>query len=224
MNYFVKNNLNLYNMDCMDLMQKYPDNYFDLAIVDPPYGIGKFTCESSTDKNGKRRQNNKKKFLDDYKWNESIPDNKYFQELIRVSKKRIVWGSNYYPIVDGSGGSLVWYKGKMTKTISACEIASISFQTKVDYVCINWQSGFYRTIKEGEQIHPCQKPVKLYKWLLINYAKDGDKILDTHLGSGSIAIACHDMNFNLTGCEIDQDYFIKMCERINIHTAQLQLF
>ena len=211
-------------MDCTKALVKYPDNYFDLACVDPPYGIGKFTCEASTDNNGKRRQNNKKKFSDDYEWNQTIPDDEYFKELIRVSKKRIIWGSNYYPIVDGTGGSLVWYKGEMTKTISACEIASVSFQTKVDYVHINWQSGFYRTIKEGEQIHPCQKPVKLYEWLLMNYAKEGDKILDTHLGSGSIAIACHNLGFDLTGYEIDKEYFEAAKARLEEHQKQQSLF
>ena len=212
------------NEDNMELMARYDDNYFDLAIVDPPYGIGVFTCEASTDNKGKRRQNNKKKFSDDYEWNQTIPDDEYFKELIRVSKKRIIWGSNYYPIVDGTGGSLVWYKGEMTKTISACEIASVSFQTKVDYVHINWQSGFYRTIKEGEQIHPCQKPVKLYEWLLMNYAKKGDKILDTHLGSGSIAIACHNLGYDLTACELDTEYYNAAIKRIEQHKQQLRIF
>ena len=165
-----------------------------------------------------------KKFSDDYEWNQTIPDDEYFKELIRVSKKRIIWGSNYYPIVDGTGGSLVWYKGEMTKTISACEIASVNFQTKVDYVHINWQSGFYRTIKEGEQIHPCQKPVKLYEWLLMNYAKEGDKILDTHLGSGSIAIACHNLGYDLTACELDTEYYEAAIKRIEQHKQQLRIF
>jgi site-specific DNA-methyltransferase (adenine-specific) len=216
--------LQITNEDNMEMMARYDDNHFDLAIVDPPYGIGKFTCEASTLNNGKRRQNNKKKFSDDYEWNQTIPDDEYFKELIRVSKKRIIWGSNYYPIVDGTGGSLVWYKGEMTKTISACEIASVSFQTKVDYVHIDWQSGFFRTMKEGEQIHPCQKPVKLYEWILINYAKEGDKILDTHLGSGSIAIACHNLGFDLTACELDKEYFDAAMKRLKQHQAQQRLF
>ena len=211
------------NEDNMELMARYQDNYFDLAIVDPPYGIGKFTCEKSTDAKGIRRKN-KKKYSDSYDWNEEIPNQNYFKELQRISKKRIIWGSNYYPIVDGTGGSLIWYKGGTTNTISQAEIASLSFQTKVDYVQINWQSGFYRVVKEGEQIHPCQKPIKLYEWLLMNYAKEGDKILDTHLGSGSIAIACHNLGFDLTACELDTDYYNAAMKRIENHKKQLKIF
>jgi len=211
------------NEDNINLMARYEDNYFDLAIVDPPYGIGKFTCEERTDANGFRKKN-KKKYKDDYKWNEEIPNEYYFKELQRVSKKRIVWGSNYYPIVDGTGGTLVWYKGGTTNTISQAEIASLSFQTKVDYVHINWQSGFYRVVKEGEQIHPCQKPIKLYEWILMNYAKEGDKILDTHLGSGSIAIACHNLGYELTGCELDKDYYEAAMKRIKQHKQQTRMF
>jgi len=210
------------NEDNMKLMSRYEDNHFDLAIVDPPYGIGKFTCEYHTTKDGIRVKN-KKKYKDDYKWNEKIPNENYFKELQRVSKKRIIWGSNYYPIVDGTGGSIIWYKGEMTKTISACEIASLSFQTKVDYIHINWQSGFYRVNKEGKQIHPCQKPIALYEWLLMNYAKEGDKILDTHLGSGSIAIACHNLGYDLTACELDKEYYDAAIKRLNEHTAQLRI-
>ena len=209
--------------DNMELMARYPDGYFELAIVDPPYGIGKFTCEYHTDVNGIRKKN-KKKYKDDYKWNEEIPNEDYFKELQRVSKKRIVWGSNYYPIVDGTGGTLVWYKGGSTNTISQAEIASLSFQTKVDYVHINWQSGFYRVLKEGEQIHPCQKPIKLYEWLLMKYAKEGDKILDTYLGSGSIAVACHNLGFDLTACELDAEYYNAAIKRIENHKAQQRLF
>lgn len=211
------------NEDNMELMARYKDNYFDLAIVDPPYGIGKFTCEERTDAKGIRKKN-KKKYSDSYDWNEEIPNQNYFQELQRISKKRIIWGSNYYPIVDGTGGSLIWYKGGTTNTISQAEIASLSFQTKVDYIQINWQSGFYRVVKEGEQIHPCQKPVKLYEWLLMNYAKEGDKILDTHLGSGSIAIACHNLGFDLTACELDKDYYQAAMKRLEQHKAQTRLF
>tara|TARA_R100000655_G_scaffold36204_3_gene70378 strand:- start:1282 stop:1938 length:657 start_codon:yes stop_codon:yes gene_type:complete len=213
----------IHNQDCMEAMREMSDNQFDLAIVDPPYGIGKFTCESRTTKHGKRVKN-KKKYKDDYKWNEEIPSLNYFEELERVSKRRIIWGSNYYPIVDGTGGSLVWYKGGTTKTISQAEIASLSFQTKVDYIHINWQSGFYRVNIEGEQIHPCQKPIKLYEWLLMNYANKGDKILDTFLGSGSIAIACHNLGFDLTGYELDKEYYDNAINRIKNHQAQTRIF
>jgi len=221
--------LTITNEDNMDLMARYPDNHFDLAIVDPPYGIGVFTSEKNTSSKGIRKKN-KKIYTDDYKWNEEIPSEKYFKELQRVSKKRVIWGSNYYPIVDGTGGSLIWYKGRTTNKVSHAEIASLSFQTKVDYTHINWQSGFYRKVKEGQQIHPCQKPVQLYKWLLTNYAKEGDKILDTHLGSGSIAIAVDSvnkiekMNLTLTACELDVDYFNSATKRIEEQTKWNSLF
>ena len=212
--------IKLYNQDCMPALKAMPDKAYDLAICDPPYGIGKFTCDAHTSKTGKRLKNRKKIFSDNYTWNENIPVQEYFEELKRVSKKRIIWGANYYNCFENERGALVWYKGDMTKTISHCEIASLSFQTRVAYVHIDWQSGFFRELKEGKQIHPCQKPVALYKWLLKNYAKPGDKILDTHLGSGSIAIACWDMGFDLTGYEIDKEYYDAAVARLEQHKKQ----
>ena len=202
-----------YNMDCMEGMKEFPDNHFDLAIVDPPYGIGKFTYDAHTDPK-KGRVKNKKKYSDNYTWNENIPQQKYFDELKRISKKRIVWGANYYNCFENDNGALVWYKGNMTKTISHCEIASLSFQTKVSYVYIDWQSGFFRQMKEGEQIHPCQKPVALYRWLLENYAKPGDLILDTHVGSASSLIACEALGFEYVGFELDSEYFTAAQKRL----------
>jgi len=213
MNYFVKNNLNLYNMDCMELMKKYPDNYFDLAIVDPPYGLGSRLVEGG----GKGIMG---KYKEEYRlkqWDEEIPSAEYFKQLFRVSKNQIIWGGNYF--IDhlyNTRGIICWDKKQMMPSMSRWEMAWSSFDKVAKTYEVRSQ--------EKNRFHPTQKPVKLYSWILNNYAKAGDKILDTHLGSGSIAIACHDMNFNLTGCEIDEDYFIKMCERINIHTAQLQLF
>jgi len=213
MNYFVKNNLNLYNMDCMELMKKYPDNYFDLAIVDPPYGLGSRLVEGG----GKGIMG---KYKEEYRlkqWDEEIPSAEYFKQLFRVSKNQIIWGGNYF--IDhlyNTRGIICWDKKQMMPSMSRWEMAWSSFDKVAKTYEVRSQ--------EKNRFHPTQKPVKLYSWILQNYAKAGDKILDTHLGSGSIAIACHDMNFNLTGCEIDQDYFGKMCERINIHTAQLQLF
>ena len=213
MNYFVKNNLNLYNMDCMELMKKYPDNYFDLAIVDPPYGLGSRLVEGGgKDIMGKYKEEYRLK-----QWDEEIPSAEYFKQLFRVSKNQIIWGGNYF--IDhlyNTRGIICWDKKQMMPSMSRWEMAWSSFDKVAKTYEVRSQ--------EKNRFHPTQKPVKLYSWILQNYAKAGDKILDTHLGSGSIAIACHDMNFNLTGCEIDQDYFIKMCERINIHTAQLQLF
>jgi site-specific DNA-methyltransferase (adenine-specific) len=215
-------NVQMFNQDCLLAMKEMPDKAFELAIVDPPYGIGKFTCEAHTDNNGRRIKNNKI-YTDNYQWNQQIPENEYFEQLRRVSKERIIWGANYYNCFEGNKGALVWYKGNMTKTISHCEIASLSFQTKVSYVYIDWQSGFYRFVKEGTQIHPCQKPVALYHWLLKNYAKPGDKILDTHGGSCSIAIACDIMGFDLDVCELDTDYYNAAVERFNRHKQQLKL-
>lgn len=191
----------------MELLKQTPDKYYELCICDPPYGIGDFSQSEC-----KMRVN----------WNDEIPNQKYFIELKRVSKKQIIWGANYYPNI--IGGAIIWYKGTMHPQMSDCEIASISGQKKVDYVYINWQSGFYRTQQEGAICHPCQKPVKLYRWLLENYAKPGDKILDTHLGSGSIAIACHYMGFDLTGSELDTDYFNMMIKRIKQETKQISMF
>jgi site-specific DNA-methyltransferase (adenine-specific) len=202
-------------------MKECANNAFDLAIVDPPYGIGKFTCDKHTDPKLGRVKNNKS-YGDDYTWNEEIPEQIYFDELERISKKHIIWGANYYNCF--KGGAIVWYKGDMTKTISHCEIASVSGQVKVDYVNIGWQSGFYRKIKEGEQIHPCQKPVALYKWLLKNYAEPGQRIIDTHLGSGSSAIAAHYFGCDFTGLEIDKDYFEAAQKRFAHETRQIAMF
>jgi len=219
MNHFVKNNLNLYCMDCMDLMAKYPDNHFDLAIVDPPYG-GDDAIGIKNNKIGKKQATKRT----DYKVFENVePTKEYFKELIRVSKHQIIWGVNFYNNFNLSGGRICW--DKKGTAFGRAELAYYSGSKSVNICEIVWNGMIQQNIKNKEvRIHPTQKPVALYKWLLQNYAKEGDKILDTHLGSGSIAIACHDMNFNLTGCEIDEDYFVHMCERINIHTSQLQLF
>lgn len=211
------------NIDCMEGMKKYSDDYFDLAIVDPPYGIGVFTCVYRTNNNGKRVKILPKNYSDDYTWNNKIPDKEYFTELYRVSKKQIIWGANYYNCFT-KGGALVWYKGKTTETVSHCEIASLSFQQKVDYVEINWQSGFYREMKEGKPIHPCQKPIKLYEWILYNYAKEGYKILDTHVGSASSLIACERMGYDYVGFELDKKYYEDACKRIKEDRIQTKLF
>src|SRR3990167_1332271 len=208
----------------MVAMKEIPDKAFDLAIVDPPYGIGKFTCDAHTDGRTGRRIKNSKPYKDDYSWNESTPEDIYFQEVRRVSERQIIWGANYYNCFNAEGGALVWYKGPRTETISHCEIASLSFQKRVSYVRIDWQSGFYRVAQEGKQIHPCQKPAALYRWLLKKYAKPGDTIFDTHLGSCSIAIACYDMGFDLTGYEIEKEYFDAAVKRLENHKKQLTLF
>ena len=206
--------LDIRNCDCMALMAEYPDKHFELAIVDPPYGIGDFCMYSS---GGEVKGPCKKQQVT---WNNSIPDEKYFNELRRVSKKQIIWGSNYYNCFSQLGGAVIWYKNVGHSNLSDCEIASVSWQKKVDYVYIQKLTGF---VADEVRIHPCQKPTKLYRWLLENYAKPGDKILDTHLGSGSIAIACHYMGFDLTACELDKDYYEAAMKRIEQETAQLSL-
>ena len=202
--------LTITNEDNMLLMARYPDKYFDLAIVDPPYGIG-------------GGSNTKKMNVE---WDNKIPSKKYFKELIRVSKNQIIWGGNYMSanIPFNSKHTIIWDKQNGDSFMSDGEIAFTSFnkQTTVFYRLF-WMSNMMKA-EEKPLIHPTQKPVALYKWLLNKYAKQGDKILDTHLGSGSIAIACHDYGFDLTACELDKEYFDKAMERINNHKAQTKLF
>ena len=198
--------------DNMALMARYPDNYFDLAIVDPPYGMPK----DSTHGRGKlknRMLNNGSVENWDIK-----PNPEYFVELERVSKNQIIWGGNYFDL-KGSRGFVIWDKEQPFENFSAAEYAWMSFQT----VSKIFRLPATRT-KDEVKIHPTQKPILLYKWLLDKYAKQGDKILDTHLGSGSIAIACHDYGFDLTACELDKEYFDKAMQRINNHVAQQKLF
>jgi site-specific DNA-methyltransferase (adenine-specific) len=193
----------------MQLMSRYKDNYFDLAIVDPPYGIGNFVQQTGNTR-GKA-----------VTWNDSTPNKEFFKELKRVSKERIIWGANYYNCFNDKGGAIVWNKGVKRETnFSVCEIASYSRLKRVDYVSIIWQN----LNRKETTIHPCQKPIKLYEWLLMNYAKENDKILDTHLGSGSIAIACHNLGYELTACELDKKYYDKAIKRIEQHKKQIRLF
>lgn len=210
------------NENNMDLMSRYPDKYFDLAIVDPPYGINadKKNNGSNSDSHFKKS----KAKINTYKigWDSDIPSDKYFQELKRVSKKQIVWGANYFNL---QGGMLYWHKQVTMPTYSQGELAWLSWLNKIDFVDIAWHGMIQHDMKNKEhRIHPTQKPIALYKWILTKYANQGDKILDTHLGSGSIAIACHDLGFDLTACELDTDYFNAAMKRINDHKKQLSMF
>lgn len=221
----VTDKITITNEDNMVMMSRYPDKYFDLAIVDPPYGI------NADKKNSKRELKSKKsasvsKDYGSQEWDSSVPNELYFNELKRVSKRQIIWGVNYYPYSDlFVGGRLFWDKGVTMPTYSKGELAYVSWLNSIDVVKIDWHGMIQHDMKNKEiRIHPTQKPVALYKWLLDKYAKEGDKILDTHLGSGSIAIACHDYGFELTACELDEEYYIKAIERIKRHTNQLQLF
>jgi site-specific DNA-methyltransferase (adenine-specific) len=204
------------NEDNMLLMSRFPDNYFDLAIVDPPYGIGIDGQKKSVNKNPKhnRKEHVKKS------WDDSIPSKEYFNQLFRVSKHQIIWGGNYFTeFLRPTKAWIFWYKGQNDLTMSDGEMAWTSFQTVTRQVEINRAQ-----LITQHTFHPTEKPYKLYKWILDKYAKEGDKILDTHLGSGSIAIACHDYGFNLTACELDKEYFDKAMERLKLHQSQTKLF
>ena len=198
--------LNITNECNMELMARYSDNYFDLAIVDPPYGIG---IETS----GTHFKKNKSKG-----WDNETPTKEYFIELKRVSKNQIIWGGNYFFYELGNTKTFIIWDKKIAEDMSfaMCELAWTSFK--------NGAKIFKETATQINRIHPTQKPITLYKWLLDRYAKQGDKILDTHLGSGSIAIACHDYGFDLTACELDKEYFDKAMLRINNHKSQLTMF
>jgi site-specific DNA-methyltransferase (adenine-specific) len=204
-----------FNEDCMIGMARYPDKHFDLAIVDPPYGIGIDGQKESINKNPKySRKHHEKK-----NWDSSIPDAEYFRELERVSVNQIVWGGNYFVehLHKGTKGWIVWDKGQHGLTMSDCELAYSSFDCPTRVVVINR----VELLKDGT-IHPTQKPIKLYKWLLTNYAKQGDKILDTHVGSASSLIACYDLGFDAVGFEIDEEYYRISRERLENHMKQLR--
>ncbi len=210
----VTDKITITNEDNMELMSRYPDNYFDLAIVDPPYGIKRDGQSNSRKGNGKGR-----KGFEFKGWDNEIPNEQYFNELFRVSKNQIVWGANYMTkYLPSSMGWLFWDKGQRINQ-SDGELAFTSFQQAMKVV----EYGRHELAIEGTQ-HPTQKPIVLYKWILDKYAKQGDKILDTHLGSGSIAIACHDYGFELTACELDAEYYEKAVQRIKNHTNQQKLF
>jgi len=202
-------NINLHLGDCMEAMAKMPDNAYDLAIVDPPYGIGM---------DGNNNWSGSKHEVKD--WDNDAPSKEYFNELMRISKNQIVWGANHFisrmPI--DSKCWIIWDKKNDGFSFADAEMAWASFDTAVRFF------RYHRGQQTDKRIHPTQKPVALYKWLLHNYAKEGDKILDTHGGSMSIAIACHDMNFDLDLWELDPEYYQKGVERFNQHKAQLRMF
>jgi site-specific DNA-methyltransferase (adenine-specific) len=215
--------ITLTNEDNMELMKRYPNNYFDLAIVDPPYGIG----ESSND-NQSRSKLCKAKDYGSKKWDENAPNKEYFAELKRVSKNQIVWGSNHFiENIPNANSScwIVWDKQNGNNDFADCELAYCSLKSAVRMTSIRWHGMLQHDMKNKEvRIHPTQKPVKLYEWLLMNYANECDKILDTHLGSGSIALACHNLGFDLVGCELDTEYYESACKRLKQHQAQLTIF
>jgi len=208
----VTDKIQITNEDNMVLMARYPDNYFDLAIVDPPYGNFNNTIKRTGGTWSKKyqRDNSIKKW-------DFAPKKEYFDELFRVSKNQIIWGGNYFNLPP-SKHFLIWEKSSISEnfTMAMAEYAWSS---------LNDNAKIFKHRPQRENgIHPTQKPVALYKWILDKYAKQGDKILDTHLGSGSIAIACHDYGFDLIACELDKEYYDKAIERIKNHTNQQNLF
>jgi site-specific DNA-methyltransferase (adenine-specific) len=223
--------LTITNEDNMQLMARYEDNHFDLAIVDPPYGIGmpkqsnlkgykgRESLNERLEKNrlngGSGKLKNRILNTSNCNWDNAIPTNEYFNELKRVSKNQIIWGGNYFPL-SPSRCIICWDKCQPWENFSQIELAWTSFDMPAQI--------FKFDNRTGGKIHPTQKPQQLYKWLLDKYAKPNDKILDTHLGSGSIAIACHDYGFDLTACELDKEYYDKAMQRINNHTNQQKLF
>tara|TARA_R110002050_G_scaffold297806_1_gene459832 strand:+ start:648 stop:1283 length:636 start_codon:yes stop_codon:yes gene_type:complete len=211
-------------MDCMLAMKEMSDNQFDLAIVDPPYGID----IANDDRQGKKfkRSATKRKNYGKKDWDTHAPSKDYFIELKRVSMHQIIWGVNYYKYDLFKGGRIYWDKVTAEKyTNSDGEIAYCSKINSVKSYKFRWNGMLQHDMKNKEiRIHPTQKPVSLYEWLLMKYAKEGDKILDTHLGGGSIAIACHNLGYDLTGYEIDKEYYNAAIKRINQHKAQKRLF
>lgn len=201
--------INLYNVDCLDYIKGLPNKAYDLAIVDPPYGIGM--------NNGNGKYSRELFTKDQKKWDDQRPDEDYFNELFRVSVNQIIWGANYFTsFLPPSMGWICWYKTSQCKgrDMGEHELAFTSFQRAARHF---EKEPFHRN---GSKIHPTQKPVALYKWLFKNYAKPGDKILDTHGGGMSIAIAAYDLGFDLDLCELDPDYFKAGQERLNAHIAK----
>jgi site-specific DNA-methyltransferase (adenine-specific) len=210
--------LDIRNMDCMDLMRDLPDNHFDLAIVDPPYGIGYDIQQNAMAVSGRKSNGGMWKHYKKSDWDSQPPPPPYFEELRRVARTFIVWGGNYFQMKES--GVIVWNKGE-NGSLPHGELAVSNAKT---FKVFNMSRTDAYINNDSQKIHPTQKPVALYKWLLQNYAKPGQKILDTHMGSGSIAIACHYFGAHLTAAELDADYFKAACERIEKETAQEDMF
>jgi site-specific DNA-methyltransferase (adenine-specific) len=225
--------IKLHNVDCMKYLAKCEDNAFNLAIVDPPYGIGwdkeNTSMSAGIRANGTIRphstwKNPRPKNYKRGNWDNAIPSKEYFNELERVSVHAVIFGGNYFTKhLRPSGGWIVWDKGVPEgMSLSQAELAWTNKLNSVKVTKHLWAG--YKKCESVNRVHPTQKPVKLYEWLLMNYAKEGDRILDTHLGSGSIAIACHNLGFDLVGCELDEDYYNAACKRLKQHQAQQRMF
>lgn len=207
-----------FNEDCMEVMRRYPDKYFDLAVVDPPYGIG---IDGQAERYDFKNPKHSRKGHTRKDWDKSIPPKEYFDQLFRVSKNQIIWGANYFVehLHEGHKGWIVWDKGQHDLTMSDCELAYSSFDVPTRVFIVNRCA----LLQEGT-IHPTQKPIALYRRIFQRYAKPGDKILDTHLGSGSSRIAAYDAGLDFVGCEIDKEYFDLQEARFEKHASQQNLF
>ena len=235
---FRKGNVTLINCDCMDLIADAPENHWQLSITDPPYGIGESgkknesrgsaaaspECLGSKNTTGAGVPSTQ---FAHKNWDNKPPSKEYFLEIERVSKNQIIWGANHFMERIGRGSScwIVWDKVNGTTDFADCELAYTSFNTAVRKFVYVWNGMLQGDMKNKERrIHPAQKPVKLYEWLLSNYAKPGDRILDTHLGSGSSAIAAHYAGHDFVGIELDEDYFNAASKRIEESTRQIDIF
>jgi site-specific DNA-methyltransferase (adenine-specific) len=209
----ITDKITITNEDNMELMSRYPDNYFDLAIVDPPYGLG----NRLTDGGGKFKNTPMAELYRNKNW-DILPKKEYWLELFRISKNQVVFGANYFlEFLPNTRGFVCWDKNQQMPTLSACELVWTSLDKPAKIM--------KKSSTDLERFHPTQKPIYVYKFMF-DYCKSkkGDKILDTHLGSGSIAIACHDYDFELTACELDKEYYNKAIERIKKHVSQQRLF
>lgn len=216
-----------FNVDCLAYMKTVDDRFFDLAIVDPPYGIGYST--DAFKKSGKqgRRAKAPKNFYANKNWDQSPPEDDYFKELFRVSKNQIIWGANHFieKINKNSSAWIVWDKDNSENKFSDCELAWTSFSSAVRRFKYRWHGMLQQDMRNKEsRIHPTQKPIKLYEWLLSRYAQKGDIIFDSHVGSGSSLIACENLGFKYVGCELDHDYFKDSLSRLSHYSRQGKLF
>tara|TARA_Y100000310_G_scaffold291932_1_gene320247 strand:- start:2750 stop:3406 length:657 start_codon:yes stop_codon:yes gene_type:complete len=213
----------IHNQDCLEAMKLMQDNQFDLAIVDPPYGINEAGNRNKADRPTAKWKNPNSQVYRTFD-DSCIPKKKYFDELKRVSKNQIVWGGNYFTeyLKPSKGWIVCNKKADIKEYLSMAELAWSSFNKKCNLYEHLW-AGFKKKY-QIKRIHPTEKPKELYEWLLINYANEGDKILDTHLGSGSIAIACHNLGYDLTGYELDKEYYDNAIKRIKNHQAQTRIF
>ena len=210
----INNKIHLFNGDNMEFMKDIPDKYYDLAAVDPPYGLGHRTTDGGSLKNSQTR------FMNDIRrtnWDNGIPSKSFFDELFRISKHQIIWGGNYFAL-PSNRCFICWDKMVYVPTMSQVEYAWSSFDSPARYIKI--------PSRDTNRFHPTQKPIKLYEWIYLNYAKQGMKIIDTHLGSASSAIAAYNVNMDLdfTGIEIDEEYFNNAVKRVKEQTKQLNLF